>query len=252
MNQKLFRLNDDDEIVIRIAKDFARNYLKTRADEPREIIGLGNVLFALERLPKATEGVYCEFGVSIRGGSDGFGEMKYFYFNISPESFGVSRGGSVYDPGVGSDSYSLSGWHVGTGEYRESSAEPYELENYLDSLIRFGAEFHVMDESQIDYDSPDPEDEEDDEEDEEITAEEALDIARQELPKFVPGPKTGDEAIDARQARIKVYGNFNIDNCWCIYVYIPGRPTGLFSSDVILICKESGQVVYCGSAHDEG
>ena len=250
MSQTPFRLNYDDEILIGIAKDFARKYLKKKSCEPREIIGLGNALFALERLPKPTEGVYCEFGVSIRGGSDGFSEMKYFDFIISSESFRVSRGGSVYDPEVGSDSYSLSGWDIGTGEYREYGAEPYELENELDSMISFGARFHITDQSEIDYDNPDLKDEEDDYEG--VTAEEAVQIARKELPKFVPGPETCDKAIDARQAKIEVSGYFDIDNCWCIYIYTPGRPIGLFSTDVMLICKESGQVVYCGSANVEG
>ena len=221
-----------------------------------EIIGLGNALFALERLPKATEGVYCEFGVSIIDGLDGFSEMKYFYFNISPESFRVSRGGSVYDPGVGSDSYSLSGWHVGIGDYRESSAEPYELENYLESLINFGANFHIMDESQIDYESPDPEVEEEEEEDdyEEVTAEKAVEIASQVLPIYEEGAEIWGPATEAKDMNLNIYTTFklNMEDCWCVQISIPSHQYMLISSEVVLISKTTGDIVYYGSANDEG
>lgn len=253
MSKKIFQLDEDDKFVIGVAIDFVMNYLKNKACEPREIIGLGNALFALERLPQPTKGVFCELGVSIRGGSDGFSEMKYFDFIISSESFSISRGGSVYDPEVGSDSYSLTGWYVGMGEYRESVPWPHELEDYLGSLISFGATFHITDESQIDYDNPDPEDEEEDCED--ITAEEAVEIARQILPKYEDGAEITGPAREAKDMVLNIYStnrNCKIEDCWCLIIDIPSHRYMLISTEVVLVSKITGEIVYYGSASDEG
>jgi hypothetical protein len=48
-----------------------------------------------------------------------------------------------------------------------------------------------------------------------------------------------------------VYGlRVPIEECWIAYLY-SGR-TGIYSSDVVIVSKEDGQVLYSGSAGDEG
>lgn len=48
-----------------------------------------------------------------------------------------------------------------------------------------------------------------------------------------------------------IYGlRVPLEECWIAYLTSRGR--GLHSSAVVLISKDSGQVVYSGSAHDEG
>jgi len=43
------------------------------------------------------------------------------------------------------------------------------------------------------------------------------------------------------------------DDVWCISCsYHPGKTTGLFSSRVIVIHKDTGKILYDGSACDEG
>ena len=57
---------------------------------------------------------------------------------------------------------------------------------------------------------------------------------------------------DATQApgRLNIYNHPDLSRCWLAYV---DRPLiGLCSSVVILIDKESGAVLYAGSANDEG
>lgn len=42
----------------------------------------------------------------------------------------------------------------------------------------------------------------------------------------------------------------NLEDCWI--VYLASRRLGLQSSQIILVSKEQGEVLYYGSAHDEG
>ncbi|HET7584128.1 MAG TPA: hypothetical protein VFK13_04430 [Gemmatimonadaceae bacterium] len=56
---------------------------------------------------------------------------------------------------------------------------------------------------------------------------------------------------DLRWRLPNIYGlPVPIESCWIAYV--TGWWDGLYSSRVILIERDSGSVVYDGSAHDEG
>lgn len=48
----------------------------------------------------------------------------------------------------------------------------------------------------------------------------------------------------------RVY-NLSLDNCWIAYVENSGPPA-LRSSTIILVCRERGEIIYRGCAHDEG
>ncbi|MBV5337046.1 MAG: hypothetical protein J0653_03470 [Deltaproteobacteria bacterium] len=56
---------------------------------------------------------------------------------------------------------------------------------------------------------------------------------------------------------VEIYGpfpmvyNVSLDNCWIAYVENSGQPA-LRSSTIILVCRERGEIIYRGSAHDEG
>lgn len=147
-----FNLDDDDYYAIDIAWNTAYRFLKYPHIKPRQVIGLGNALYALERLPLVTEGVCCEFGLTYRSGTEEFNEMRYINFRISEDTFEISEGGSVYDENVGSDNYSNSIWYIEVGGYRESKCEPSDIENIIVECINLGAEVIVNnDESCIDY-----------------------------------------------------------------------------------------------------
>jgi hypothetical protein len=146
-----FELTDDDMQAIEIAKNTARRFLKHPRITPQQVIAIGNALHALERLPLITPGSSSEFGIVYRAGTVEFSEMRYIDFRISESAFEISKGGSVYDKAVGSDSFSEPGWLVEVGGYRNAECELYDLENSIAEYLNLGAEISVSDESEIEY-----------------------------------------------------------------------------------------------------
>lgn len=146
-----FELTDDDFYAIEIAKNVARRFVKRPNIAPQEIVGLGNALYALERLPQVTTGAFSEFGIVYRSGTEEFREMRYINFIISELEFEITIGGSVYDKAVGSDSFSEPGWMIEIGGYRCTECELYNLENSIEEYFNLGAEITVSDESEIKY-----------------------------------------------------------------------------------------------------
>jgi hypothetical protein len=146
-----FELTDDDEYAIAIAIKIARNFLKHRHIKPLQIVGLGNALYALERMPLVTPGSFSEFGIIYRAGTDAFSKMLYINFRVSDSDFEISIGGSVYDSSVGSDSFSEPGWLVDIGGYRKTECDLFNLEEDISEYLSLGAKITVSDESEIDY-----------------------------------------------------------------------------------------------------
>jgi hypothetical protein len=144
-----FELRNEDYNAIQIAKNIARSFLKINSLTPQQIIGLGNALYALERLPMVTPGANTEFGIVYRSGDEEFSEMRYIDFRISEFVFEISEGGSVFEKGIGSDSFSRPGWLVEAGGYRETERELYNLEDSINEYLNLGAEISVCDESEI-------------------------------------------------------------------------------------------------------
>ena len=151
--EEVFKLTDDDYYAIEVAKDSARLFLKHSQITPKQIVGLGNALCALERMPRVTPGASCEFGIIYRNGTEEFYEMRYTTFRISDSEFEILNGGSVYDKAVGSDSFSDPGWLIGIGGYRSNSTEEelYDLNDVLAEYLNLGAKITVDDESGIKY-----------------------------------------------------------------------------------------------------
>ncbi|MFZ4701006.1 MAG: hypothetical protein ACOYMG_13230 [Candidatus Methylumidiphilus sp.] len=146
-----FELTEDDCFAIEIAKTCARRFLKHPHITPQQVVGLGNALYALERLPQVTPGSTAEFGIVYRNGTDDFNEMRYIDFRISESVFEVSIGGSVYDKSVGSDSFSDPGWLVEAEGYRETGCELCYLEDSIEEYLNLGANIVVNDESEIEF-----------------------------------------------------------------------------------------------------
>ena len=149
-----FELTDDDMYAIEVAKNVARKFLKYQNINPRQIIGLGNALYALERLPKITPGSFSEFGISYHAGTEEFSERRYIIFSITESAFEISKGGSVYDRTVGGDSFSEPGWLVEVEGYRCTECELYSLEDSITEFLNLGAEIAVNDDSEIEYEYP--------------------------------------------------------------------------------------------------
>lgn len=141
-------MEDDDYLAVEIAKNIAHHFLKHPQITPKQVVGLGNALYALERLPVVTPGSYSEFGFEYRAGTEDRNEMLYVDFRTAEDSFEISIGGSVYDSAVGSDSFSKPGWLVEIGGYRNTKCELYDLEDTIVEYLNLGAKITVSDESQ--------------------------------------------------------------------------------------------------------
>lgn len=148
---KKFNLDDNDYYVIDIAQNVAHRFIKHPHIKPKEVIGLGNALYALERLPLPTEGVCCEFGLVYRDGDEELDEMRYITFRISDDGFGVSQGGSVCDKSVGSDSYSDSSWFIDINGNRETGCQIWGLQDQVEEYMNLGANININDESRVEY-----------------------------------------------------------------------------------------------------
>ncbi len=146
-----FKLTDEDYYAIEIAESVAQLLLKDPRITPEQATGLKNALYALERMPKVTPGSWTEFGIVYRAGTEEFSEMRYIDFRISASVFEISRGGSVYNSEVGSDSFSESGWAIGVGGDRETEGELYNIEDSVSEYLNLGAEITVDDQSEIHY-----------------------------------------------------------------------------------------------------
>lgn len=139
----IFELTDDDYCAIDIARNVAHRLLKHPKISPKQVIGLGTALFGLERLPEVTKGLYCEFRIVLKEGTEEFHEMKYINFEISDCSFGITQGGSVYDIAVGGDSYSIAEWMIEVGGYRETDCDLFNLEDTIEEYLNLGAEINI-------------------------------------------------------------------------------------------------------------
>tara|TARA_R100000664_G_C2652658_1_gene72568 strand:+ start:69 stop:527 length:459 start_codon:yes stop_codon:yes gene_type:complete len=147
---KEFRITEDDKHAIQIANDVAQLFLSNYNLTPKQTVGLGHALYALERMPKVTEGIHCEFGIYYKYGNEDYNESKYYDFGIYEDRFEISIGGSTYDKSVGGDNYSEPGWVIEVGGLNKREAELYNLEDTIHELLNLGAEIKVCDESAID------------------------------------------------------------------------------------------------------
>lgn len=77
---------------------------------------LAVLLFGLEHLPIATPGIDVTLILSYRSDT----QMNYHSIDLDGETFSLSAGGSVYDPSVGSDTFSNEVLMVETGGYRDA------------------------------------------------------------------------------------------------------------------------------------
>ena len=130
---KHFNLTDEDIFAVKVAMNVARRFLQYPKIMPRQIIGLGNALYALECLPISTPGAFVEFGVVLRGGSEDFEEMQYIEFRITGSTFEIAQGGSV-NIGAGFDSFSEPGWHIETNGFRNCELSEHELYSLEDTI----------------------------------------------------------------------------------------------------------------------
>ena len=139
-----------DYLAISVAMDVAKHFIQHPKVTTRQIVGLGHALYALERLPDITPGVFVEFSVTLDVKGRFRDETSYINFRISEEEFNISRGGYV-DIGAGWDSYSDTGWSFDVHGNRNPECQLWTIEDEVLDLLGCGAEITVEDESYIDF-----------------------------------------------------------------------------------------------------
>lgn len=147
----IFELLDDDRYAIEIAKKTARRFLMLPGITPRQIIGLGNALYSLERMPLTTPGVSSEFSITKKMGNDTLSEMRYIAFRISDSDFEINTGGSVSNFFIRSDTFEGPEYYIATGGYSEMECGLSDIEEKIEEYFLLGAEIFVNDESKIEY-----------------------------------------------------------------------------------------------------
>jgi len=146
-----FELVEEDYYALEIAKKIARHFLSLPIVKPKQIIGLGNAIFALERIPKSTPGVFVNYGVELCKGNNDFRERRYIDFMISEDRFEISTGGSSVDNQSGGDAYSEPGWIIETGGYYNRECMLSQIEDEIFEFLNLGAEINVEDESNLNF-----------------------------------------------------------------------------------------------------
>lgn len=148
-----FDLNEDDYYAVIVAKNVARRLLQHPDIQPRQVIGLGNALYALDRLPQSTPGVQCEYSIVFTQLSDGFEKTRYISFHISSAGFRLCRGGTDFDRTVGEDRFKEPLWEVRRDGYRNTGGILDTVEDSCEALMTRGAIIRVYDRSAISFES---------------------------------------------------------------------------------------------------
>ena len=146
-----FDFNEDDYYAVIVAKNVARRLLQHPDIQPRQVIGLGNALYALDRLPQPTPGVRCEYSIVYTQLSDGFEKTRYISFHISAADFRICRGGTDFDRTVGEDHFNEPLWEVRTDGFRNTEGILDTVEDSCEALIARGAIIRVTDRSVISF-----------------------------------------------------------------------------------------------------
>ncbi|MEQ8200103.1 MAG: hypothetical protein ABRQ24_01640 [Syntrophomonadaceae bacterium] len=146
-----FDLNEDDYYAVIVAKNVARRLLQHPDIQPRQVIGLGNALYALDRLPQPTPGAHCDYSIVFSQFSDGFEMTRYISFHISANDFRLCRGGNNFDRTVGEDQFNEPLWEVRKDGYRNTGGILDTVEDSCEALLTRGAVIRVADRSTITF-----------------------------------------------------------------------------------------------------
>lgn len=88
-----FQLEKEDYKVIRFTEKYIRNVLKEIELTPLQIIGFGNYLYALERLPLITPGVDNYIELKHSDGDQSSWVMKSYGFTLNEDTFHIDVSG---------------------------------------------------------------------------------------------------------------------------------------------------------------
>lgn len=148
---EIFKLKKEDYFLIETATKTARRLLRNPNIRPRQIVGLGNAIYSLERLPEITHGAKVRFGIVYDMGNEYLNEKRNVVFTIDENRFCASMNRSTYDREGGSVDLAELDWNICTDGHVEDYGDIYYLEDHIKELLHLGGEIIVWDESDIKY-----------------------------------------------------------------------------------------------------
>lgn len=134
---------------------FVHNLIANPNRTPEELKNLAIVKLAFQRLPRTTPGVHICLGVVLRNGN----ESNCCDLEISDSRSSISTGGNVYDPGVGSDSFSNTLFECESSGFRDGAIDAFEIGSWqaaAQELLNCGATLsfeNYCEEAEIGWDS---------------------------------------------------------------------------------------------------
>lgn len=155
---ELFPFQPEEKAIVDEVIALVREVLRLRSLTPRNLHLAAKILLALMRLPRPTPGIAIDMTISYRFNND----LSYRGIFISEESFRLQSGGSIYTPGVGSDSYSDDDIEMEIGGFR-SNMNFFLVSAWLNScreLLNMSAEisFEDLGDDDVEWDVEDSED----------------------------------------------------------------------------------------------
>jgi len=159
-----FPLREDECYLVQELSQRLRSLIQRPSVSGYTVRQIGTVLFALERLPRATPGVAVSFSLVYRFNHESSGCDLF----ISESEFRLETGGNTYDPEVGSDSYGDTIFEMETSGFRRGSADSFEVVGWLnqfDELLNLGGQIEIDylgDDEDVDWSNDDIEETEED------------------------------------------------------------------------------------------
>lgn len=149
---ELFPFRVEEKAIVDETIALVREVLRLPSLTPLYLHLAAKTLLALMRLPRPTPGIAIDFTISYRFNN----ELSYRGIFINEESFRLQSGGSIYTPGVGSDSYSDDALEINIGGYR-SNVDYSLVSGWIDScreLLNMSAKvsFEDLGDDVVDWD----------------------------------------------------------------------------------------------------
>lgn len=152
-NNMSFKLNSIDYRAINITQNIIRRLLVRPCLTPKQIVGIGNFLFAFDRLPLKTKGANTSIKLEHKNCDGLLFEARYFNFSIQEYKFHIDINGYVYDRTVGGDSINYPSWHIESEGFRVCECDLDLLEDQIYGYLNLGVSLSVEDKSKIEYEN---------------------------------------------------------------------------------------------------
>ncbi len=145
-----FKLETVDYQAIQLAQTAVRKLLERFELKSREVVGIGNYLYALERLPLRTFGVDVSITVVEKIDSESRHFNRRISFRIDEGEFGIQLE-DFEDENSDEESFFWYLWIVDSNGERDTNYELAFFEDRLNKLLKEDIEIWVHDSSEIDF-----------------------------------------------------------------------------------------------------